>query len=304
MAEHKNTYRIILCSMIALVSMCTISLAQVSNPADAHEKPAKTLPPNMKERLRSWEMPEIVVTADREAALYEEQKIGSYGQPRWTATRRFLTTRGYVRPEGKMEVEYWLRTTFNKDGTVSYRSLYELEFGLPHRLQLDIYLRTDQKTEESEIKMSEQIELRYALADWGELPGNPTLYLEWIRHHDDPDQIEPKILFCGEMAPRWHWGLNLVAEMQVSGEEREHEYSARGGVSYSKYDSKFAIGAECEAVWADTEDDRGNFSESLVLGPSIQYHPNPQMTINAAPLFGVTNDSPDAQVWFNCGWEF
>ena len=42
----------------------------------------------------------------------------------------------------------------------------------------------------------------------------------------------------------------------------------------------------------------------MVLGPSIQYKPFPQFTMNTAPLFGVTEDSPTAQVWFNCGWEF
>ena len=28
------------------------------------------------------------------------------------------------------------------------------------------------------------------------------------------------------------------------------------------------------------------------------------ITVNAAPLFGVTDESPRMQAWFNCGWEF
>jgi len=282
------------------------SLAQVANPADAMRNAAPaTQPQPVEQRLRSWEYPVIQVTATRLPALREEGLIGSYEQPLWTATRRFPTTRVYVIPEGKMDVEYWLRTTFNKDGTTSYRSLYEVEFGLPHRFQLDIYARTDQSGSDGEIYNSEQLELRYALADWGKLPGNPALYLEWIRHdrRNEPDQIEPKILFGGELAQRWHWGVNFVAECQTGG-DLEREYQFCSGLSYAVLDYKLAVGGECKAAFTDTKEDRGAFEENVFLGPSFQYRPFPQMTINFSPLFGVTSDSPTSQVWFNAGWEF
>ena len=280
-----------------------VAQGQVMNPADAQARPAA--PEAGAPRLHSWDMPEIVVTGAREEPLREEDRIGAYGQPRWTATRRFPTTRVYVVPEGKMEFEYWLRTTIRKNGTTAYRSLYEFEFGLPHRMQFDLYLRHDQAADTGEVHTSEQLELRYALADWGKLPGNPTLYLEWIRHDrtDEPDQIEPKLLLGGEWGPRWHWGLNFVGEFQTGG-EREREYSMRSGVSYTVKDQRLAIGAECQASYTDTEADRGNFEESVVVGPSLQYHPLPPVTVNIAPLFGVTEDAPRAQIWFNFGWEF
>lgn len=97
-------------------------------------------------------------------ALREEGRIGSYAQPLWTATRRFPSNRVYVIPEGKIDFEYWLRTTIDKDKT-KYRSLWEVEFGLPCRFQLDLYLRTDESTDSDVVEVSEQIELRYALAD-------------------------------------------------------------------------------------------------------------------------------------------
>ena len=288
---------------MAVMAQAGVSIGQVVNPADAQRAPAEKPPAATTERLRSWEMPEIVVVGQREPALREEDLIGEYAQPRWTATRRFPTTRVYIVPEGKLELEYWLRATFKKDDTIAYRSLYEAEFGLPHRFQFDIYLRTDQSGD-GEIYQSEQLELRYALADWGKLPGNPTLYLEWIRHdpRDESDQIEPKLLLGGDICPRWHWGLNFVGEFQTGG-DLEREYSLRGGVSYTTIDSKLALGAECQASFTDTKEDRGNFEKSVVVGPSVQCHPLPQMTINFAPLLGVTDDAPRAQVWFNCGWE-
>lgn len=280
--------------------------AEIANPADAMRNEQPTLQPQPVEtRLRSWEYPVIQVTAPRVPTLREESLIGSYAQPLWTATRRFPTTRVYIVPEGKMETEYWLRTTFKKDGTTTYRSLYEAEFGLPHRLQMDIYFRTDQDGKEGEIYNSEQLEMRYAFADWGKLPGNPAVYLEWIRHdkRDEPDQIEPKLLFGGELAQRWHWGVNFVAECQTGG-DLEREYQLCSGLSYSVRDYKLAVGAECKAAFTDTKEARGTFDDDVLLGPSIQYRPFPQMTMNIAPLFGVTDNSDKAQLWFNAGWEF
>jgi hypothetical protein len=290
--------------VLAWMTATPRGFAQIANPADAmRDQAPATQPPPMETRYRTWEYPVIQVTAPR--PLREEDLIGSYAQPLWTATRRFPTTRVYVVPEGKMEVEYWLRTTFNKDGTTSYRSLYEAEFGLPHRFQLDIYHRTDQSGSDGEIFTSQQLELRYAFADWGKLPGNPAVYLEWIRHdkRDQPDQIEPKLLFGGELARRWHWGVNLVAECQTGG-DLEREYQICSGLSYALRDYKLALGAECKAAFTDTREDRGTFENSILLGPSLQYRPFPQMTMNFAPLIGVTDESPDAQVFFNTGWEF
>ena len=153
-------------------------------------------------------MPALDVPGEARPELREEERIGSYGQPRWSAVRRFPTTRIYVTPAGKAEAEYWMRYDMPfKDGTASreVRNYYELSFGLGYRFQLDLYLVTQQEgygKEASAIELKrEQIELRYALADWGKLWGNPTLYLEWQRRNGDVDWIEPKILIGGQIAP-------------------------------------------------------------------------------------------------------
>lgn len=71
------------------------------------------------------------------APLFEEDLIGDYSQPRWTAHRRFGETRVYVIPPGTVEFEDWVRPTVGTDGEPSkFRSLYEVEFGLPGRFRL------------------------------------------------------------------------------------------------------------------------------------------------------------------------
>lgn len=277
-------------------------LMQVVNPADAQQRPS-TQPEATQQRLRSFELPPVTVVAEKQSDLREEDRVGSYAQPRWTATRRFTSTRVYVVPEGKIEFEYWLRPTINKDGSTETRSLYELELGLPHRFQLDLYLRTDQDGDTGDMLLGEQIEVRWAFADWGKLPGNPTVYFEYVMLEDRPDKIEPKLLLGGELAPRWHWGANLVAEIELGG-PRSHEYQLTGALSYTLIDSKLSVGGESQLILTDIAGDRGNFTTEVLLGPSVQFRPLPQMTINFAPLVGLTDDSPDAQIYLNIGWEF
>ena len=279
-------------------------MAQVSNPADA-ARSAAAQDSSDAGRKHSWELPEIVVYGEAPSRLKEEQKVGSYRQPRWTATRRFPTTRIYVVPEGKAEFEFWIRPTWKDDGTVEMRSLWELEFGLPHRFQIDLYLRTDQVLDPGgdPAGHGQQMEVRWAWANWGVLWGNPTFYLEWVNLYDSPDKIEPKLLLGGQLAEGWHGGLNLVAELEMGG-EREYEYEVTSGVAHTIVDSRMSLGAEMRYAIADLKSDRGNFESNVRLGPSLQIRPLPQMTINFAPLFGLTEDSDDAQVFVNTGWEF
>jgi hypothetical protein len=253
-------------------------------------------------RLRSWELPPVQVVGEG-SGLREEDRVGSYEQPRWTATRRFPGTRVYVIPEGKVEVEYWLRPTFDESGDTEIRSLYEIEFGLPHRFQLDIYLRTDQEGDDSEMLLGQQVELRYALADWGKIWGNPTLYAEWVGLEQRPDKVELKLLLGDELAPRWHWGINVAAELETSG-QREYEYQFTGGLSYTVIDEVFSVGVELESFFADVKGDRGDFSQVYYLGPSFQYRPMPAFTINFAPLAGFGPDAGDARIYLNLAYEF
>lgn len=255
------------------------------------------------QRQRSWELPAITVQGEAASALREEDRVGSYAQPRWTATRRFPGTRVYVIPEGHIQVEGWARSTVGRDDGTEWRFLQEVEIGLPHRFQLDVYFRQDYATSDDQTLLGGQFEVRYALADWGKIWGNPTLYFEYLALEERPDRIEPKLLLGGEIAEGWHWGLNAIAELELSGAE-EHEWSISAGVSYTLIDSTLSIGVENVFAAVDTNEDRGDFETSDVIGPSIQWKPFEDATINFAPLFGVTNESPAAQIYLNVGWEF
>ena len=244
------------------------------------------------------------VLAPRLPALFEEELVGSYGQPRWTTKRLFPTTRVYVVPEGKLEFEHWTRIKVPEKGKSTVQNQYELEVGLPGRLQADLYLVTEKEGSEGGLDIAEQkFELRYALADWGKLWGNPTLYFEWVERNAEADAYEAKLLLGDELAPSWHWGSNLVFEREISG-DLTNEYALTFGISHTVRDSKFALGAELKAELSDVHGDRGDYDQAYEIGPSMRWQPFPAFHIDVAPLVGFGPDARDLDVFVVAGWEF
>lgn len=274
--------------------------AQVVNPADKQRPPAEQQEPDT---ARTQEGEPVVVEGRAVSSLREEDRVGSYGQPEWSTRRLFTETRVYVRPEGQVEFEYWMQPEF-KDGETETENQYEFEFGLPHRFQLDLYLVSHQDGNQGAMQFDEQkVEVRWAFADWDEIWGNPTAYLEWAAKNEDPDAVEAKLLFGGEVCEGWHWGSNLVFEHETGGAQ-ENAYEITGGISHTIVDRKFSAGAEVKAAIADVAGNRGHYSDEVLLGPTMQYRPLPNAHLDIAALAGLTNDSPDAKLTILFGWEF
>lgn len=280
--------------LASLAFLCGSAAAQIVNPADRQQapRPTETAPP-------------VVVEGRRVSDLREEDRIGSYQQPEWTSHRRFAETRIYVRPEGTTEFEYWLIPELPRHGgPTETKTQYEFEFGLPSRFQLDLYLVSHQQGNDGPMEFDEQkLEVRHAFADWDAIWGNPTAYLEWAAVNDAPDHFEAKLLFGGEVDSSWHWGANLVYEQETGG-LRESAYELTGGLSKTLVDQRFSVGAEIKWAMIDDDADRGNFANEVLVGPSLQFRPVPRAHIDVAPLFGVTDDSPEAKVTVLFGWEF
>lgn len=252
---------------------------------------------------QTWLMPEVQVVGARESDLKEEERIGSYGQPRWTAVRRFPTTRIYVLPEGEIDAEYWMRVDEDGHGETTVTHLYEIEMGLPHRFQLDLYVESKHGDEwDFTDETARLYELRYALADWGVLWGNPTLYYEYYDSQHGTDKREAKLLLGDELAEGWHWGTNVVYEKEVSG-SREGETELTAGLSKTLIDERFSLGGELKANRVTEKGESGSRHE-IFAGPSLQYRPSPRAHIDFAPLVGFGGDSGDLQIWFIAGWEF
>ena len=253
------------------------------------------------------QMPEVIVTGrqpaeNRPGWLSEEQYVGAYGRPEWTTARRFPGTRVYLQQEPwGTGFEQWVRYRHFRDGTSQMRFQEEIEIGLPHRFQLDLYetwsVNQDRHTQQEEWSA----EIRYALADWGKIPLNPTLYLEYSKHNHDPDAIEGKLLLGTDISTRWHWGLNLICEQELS-RSRNTELAVSQGLSYTIVDGK--LGAGVEMRYSHQKADGSPASNEFLIGPSVQWRITPRMHLDIAPMFGCTQDSPRVEAFLVFGIDF
>lgn len=230
--------------------------------------------------------------------MKDSEKVGSYNQPVWTTKRRFPTTRVYLLPENQVEVEYWLLMEGNLEGDTDpkYTGIYEIEYGIGHRLQSDFYFKTVQKDSNAPMEiLSQSIELRYGFFNWGEVFGNPSVYVEWIRRSGRPQKGEFKLLLGDEISDRLFWGLNLIYERELGGETGQ-EYAVSGGVAYSLVDGYLSVGLEGKIVAEDNQSDRFNFFEKkFMLGPSILYKPIPKINFILTSLFGVQMEDKEGE---------
>lgn len=281
--------------------------AQVVNPGDAQRPPEERREQPL---LGTRPMPLPAPPGE----LTEEQPVGPYKQPEWTTHRRLPSTRVYVQQTpGQVEFEQWFEIRVPKDTKkdTKTRLREEFEFGLGDRWQLDLYLHTQHTRGGKDSKLEWRAfstELRYALADWDEIPGNPTLYFEYIFKNGDPDVIEPKLLLGGEIARGWHWGTNFVYERELAGwGDRDEEAKATAGVAYTLIDQKLSLGAEMEFSYEAEHNDANTESEQsveLLVGPSLQWRPHPKAHFDLAPLWGIGHDAKRAKVWVVFGWDF
>ncbi|HTL52033.1 MAG TPA: hypothetical protein VL860_05585 [Planctomycetota bacterium] len=301
-----RNHRLDLLILPMLVAICTIAVL----PAEDQINPAQRggggdSTPSGGDHLPSYEMPAVVVPGRAKSELREEDPIGGYSQPRWTARRRFGETRVYVVPEGDFEFEYWLVPEAPRHhGRHEIKTQYEAEMGLPYRFQLDIYLVSHQDGNDGAMAFDEQkFEGRWAIANWGVIPGNPTFYLEWAAINAEPDHLEGKLLLADEFGTGWHWGVNFVLESQM-GRHHELGHEVTLGLSKTIIDERFSVGAEAKFAWVNDNTDRSHYVAETLVGPSIQFRPMRNMHINLTGLLGTTKFSPESKAVIVIGWEF
>jgi hypothetical protein len=149
---------------------------------------------------------------------------------------------------------------------------------------------------------SNSVELRWALADWGKIPLNPTVKFEWKFINHAADAYELNLALGEEIAPRWHWGANLFYEQQV-GDDRETEYAISQALSYSVIDEKLSVGVEMKFDVETDNLDRHSYPVFLI-GPSVQWRPTPRTHLDVVPLFGTTGPSPRLETFIFFGIDF
>ena len=325
----------------------TVAILLASTLTAAAQEPASATVSLLDEKLPAFMAPDV---DSEQGNQVEERKVTSnklqdelpvgYGRPMWTLHRVSPTTRIYLQVDpGEVEFEQWLDIRLTKgrgkkqDDRI--RMAQELEFGLGGRFQLDLYMNTIWTRNAGQTStLSERSwagELRYALADWGVIPGNPTLYLEYILWNNQPDghgdeasaSIEPKLLLGGEFAPGWHWGSNLFYERTFNASVREHGITF--SVLHTVVDRIITAGVTAKFVYESdnvtSDQSKTARSHELYLGPSFQVrmaNKDEEVEVNGVktkvtrakahldlePIFGCTGESSRVQFLIVFGWDF
>lgn len=248
----------------------------------------------------------VTDTAPRGSGLAEEAPVGATGRPEWTSARRFANTRVYLQREPwEIGFEQWWRSRGNRDGTWEHKFQEEIEIGLPYRMQFDLYVDWEADQDGRSQYVDTAFELRFAFADWGKIPLNPTLYAEYkvVDPESGPDAYEFKLLLGEQLAPRWHWGLNVAYEQEIGG-SRTTEWQVNQGISYTVIDNVLSVGMEMKYVDESERGSRGEPERKFLIGPSIQIRPTRNTHLDLVATWGTNEDAQNFEGFVVFGIDF
>lgn len=250
-------------------------------------------------------LPEVTVQGVRPS----QELIGPYNQPRWAARGRFSSSTDiYVLPPYEFNIDLDYTGTIPKHGKTQNLFTQEFELGLPHRFQIAYENNFVLQNEHSQITR-QTIEGRYALADWGRLPLNPTLFAEYHfgvgkdygEDEDDaperiPDAIELRLLLGEQFGRNYQWALNIFHEFETGG-EREWETGFSQALVYSIHDEYLKVGLEMQFIRRTDAETRSKPEYEFDIGPSFTWKPSALTRLDVAALFGTTSDSPALSIY-------
>jgi hypothetical protein len=260
---------------------------------------------------------------------YGEELVGPYNQPRWSARGRFsANTDVYVLPPYSFYLDVDYHGTFPRRGVPDHLFIQEFELGLPYRFQLAFELYEEAQDGHRQVPFT-LIEGRYAFADWGKIPLNPTIMGEYsfgigtqypvqpganqeveagdnqqdvaggvkrVTKKHIPDAYEVRLLLGQEIGKYIEFACNLFFDQAIGG-DREREIGFSTATSYAIRGEALKIGLETSYRNVSQQGERRNAKNIFELGPALTVKPSPHTRIDLAPLFGTTSDSPHLELF-------
>ncbi len=117
------------------------------------------------------------------------------------------------------------------------------------------------------------------------------------RRPHQPGAVEGRLLLAQDFGEKIEWALNGFIEQEVSGDRGREWGFAQSIVTPLARNETLKVGVEALYTNFTDKDSRDDPSHRLVIGPTIAWKPNRWSRIDVSPLFGVTEDAPDAQVF-------
>jgi hypothetical protein len=252
----------------------------------------------------------VVVTGENEEEHDQFTELGEYAQPAWAERSRMSsTTSVYVLSPQEIFVGNVWEGNFDRHGKTTHDFTQEIDFGLPHRLELGIENEFGVIGDRAH-ETSATFEARYAFANWNAIPLNPTISLEYVlgfgtsakTSSRQSDALTARLLLGQNFGEHFGYGLNLSLQQAVSrGAEREFEIAQ--AIAYGTMKGKLELGAETRYRHT-TEHGHHEEQDEFVIGPSIGWKPTRQLRVGVAELFGCTEDSPGVATFVLISYEF
>jgi hypothetical protein len=269
------------------------------------------------------QQPQELAPVNVEGRPYGEQLFGPYNQPRWSARGRFSAdTDVYVLPPFSFYLDFDYHGTFPRVGKSDHLFTQEFELGLPYRFQLAFELNEELQNGRSQISLA-TIEGRWAPANWGKIPLNPTLLIEYaigigkqyqvqpgknaeqeagdepigdaVRQQTMkgiPDAYEVRLLLGQEIGKYLEFASNIFFDQDLWA-DREREIGFSTAISFAIRGEALKVGfLETSYRNVSQPGARSKAQNIFELGPSFTVKPSPHTRIDLAPLFGATSDSP------------
>jgi len=296
-----------------------LATTSVHEPATSASAP-KTSPKEVTAASRSKTETEAV---EPTMVIRGDELPSAYGAPGGFSRSRFSTlTNAYVLPPGGVFAALIYEGDAFMEGKPDHVFTQEVEVGLPYRFGLAVENSVERFNGDTE-NSSFSVEGRWALADWNKIPLNPTLFAEYkfgtgkILHEegpppppeeaeeeegegppDKPDAYEFRLLLSQDFGDNVEWAFNAFFEKENTGDRgREWGLAQSIQVPFFLPRERFKAGLEMQYQNFTVKDTRGSPIHRFVIGPSFAYKPSARMRFDVAPLFGVTDDSPQVQVF-------
>ncbi len=262
-------------------------------------------------------------TTETPLVIKGDELPSAYGAPGSYSRSRFSPlTNAYVLPPGSVYAALIYEGDIFRDGKPDHGFTEEVEVGLPYRFGLALENRIERFNGDTE-NSSFSVEARYALADWGKIPLNPTLFAEYkfgtgkILHEegpppppgeaeaegeggppDRPDAYEFRLLLSEDFGDRVEWAFNAFFERENTGDRgREWGFAQSIQVPLLLERERLKAGVEMQYQNFTVKDTRGSPIHRFGVGPSIAFKPSAHSRFDFTPLFGVTDDSPAVQIF-------
>ncbi len=266
-------------------------------------------------------------TAAAEQIVVTGDDIGSaYGAPGGFSRTRFapLTT-AYVLPPWTFYFGEIYEGDAFRHGPPDHLFTQELEMGLPYRFGVAAEAGFERFNGGGGAS-SVSLEGRYALADWGKIPLNPTLFAEYkfgvgpIRHEEGPppppggeeeesgppqrpDAYEFRLLLAEDFGERIEWAMNWFFEKENTGDRgREWGFAQSVVTPILLPHEQLKVGVEMQYKNFTVKDTRGDPQHTFVIGPTLAFRTTHNTRFDVSTLFGCTDDSPRVQVFAVFSW--